>query len=111
MVVALARQIQAEVAALELIGESTKSVQDGHQRHRRAASRHAGGTVVLFFTGRHHAGEVIDRLLKRRTPAPGRPRLVKVTDGASKNFDHHHREELVEAACNAHYLEPRFIWS
>ena len=101
MVVALARQIQAELAALELIGESTNSVRTGINA-TGVLLETAGGTVVLFFTGRHHAGEVLDRLLKRRVPAPGSPRLVKVTDGASKNFDHQHREQLVEATCNAH---------
>lgn len=101
MVVALARQIQAELAALELIGESTKSVRTGI--NATGVLLETGcGTVVLFFTGRHHAGEILDRLLKRRVPAPGSPRLVKVTDGASKNFDHQHREQLVEATCNAH---------
>lgn len=101
MVVALARQIQAELAALELIGESTKSVRTGI--NATGVLLETGcGTVVLYFTGRHHAGEVLDRLLKRRVPAPGSPRLVKVTDGASKNFDHQHREQLVEATCNAH---------
>ena len=101
MVVALARQIQAEVAALELIGEPTKSVRTGINA-TGVLLETACGTVVLFFTGRHHAGEILDRLLKRRVPAPGSPRLVKVTDGASKNFDHQHREQLVEATCNAH---------
>jgi transposase len=99
MVVALARQIQAEVAALKLAGESTQGVRTGINA-TGVFLETAGGTVVLFFTGRHHAGEVLDRLLKRRTPEG--PRLVKVTDGASKNFDHHHRGELVEATCNAH---------
>jgi transposase len=99
MVVALARQIQAEIDALERLGESTKSVRTGINA-TGALLETAQGSIVLFFTGRHHAGEVLDRLLKRRLP--GGPRLVKVTDGASKNFDHQHRGELVEATCNAH---------
>jgi hypothetical protein len=101
MVVALARQIQAEVAAKELVGESTKSVRTGINATGVFLETDAG-SIVLFFTGRHHAGEVPDRLLKRRMPAPGSPPLVKVTDGASKNFDHQHGNELVEATCNAH---------
>jgi hypothetical protein len=28
--------------------------------------------------------------------------MVNVTDGASKNFDHQHRGQLIEATCNAH---------
>jgi hypothetical protein len=101
MVVDLARQIQAEVAALKLVGESTQGVRTGINA-TGVLLETAGGTVVLFFTGRHHAGEVLDRLLKRRKPAHGSQRLVKVTDGATKNFDHQHRGELVEATCNAH---------
>jgi hypothetical protein len=103
MVVDLARQIAAEVAALQQRGDSTKGVRTGiNATCALLETDHA--KVVLFFTGRHHAGEVLDRLLQRRTPVPGGPRLVKVTDGASKNFDHQHREELVEGTCNAHAL-------
>jgi transposase len=101
MVVTLARQIQAEVAALELVGESTKAVRTGINA-TGVFLETTLGAVVLFFTGRHHAGEVLELLLERRVPVPGRPPLVKVTDGASKNFDHQHRGQLVEASCNAH---------
>ncbi|MGQ0505921.1 MAG: IS66 family transposase, partial [Myxococcaceae bacterium] len=100
MVLSLAKQIQAEIAALELVGESTRTVRTGINA-TGVLLESEGQTVVLFFTGRHHAGEVLDRLLRRRVPVPGRAALVKVTDGASKNFDHEHREQLVEASCNA----------
>ena len=99
MVVALARQIQAELEALKQLGESTKNVRTGINA-TGVFFETAQGNIVLFFTGRHHAGEVLGQLLKRRTPFG--PRLVKVTDGASKNFDHPHRGELIEATCNAH---------
>jgi hypothetical protein len=99
MVVDLAKQIQSEIDALKQLGMSTKSVRTGINA-TCALLETAPGSIVLFFTGRHHAGEVLDRLLARR--APGGPRLVKVTDGASKNFDHQHQGELVEASCNAH---------
>ena len=29
---------------------------------------------------------------------------MKCTDGASKNFDHAHADQLVESTCNAHAL-------
>ena len=104
-VMALRRQIRAEVAALEAVGASTRDVRTGINATGVYLETDAG-IVVLFFTGRHHAGEVLGRLLKHRRPAPGSPPLVKVTDGASKNFDHQHRGELVEATCNAHaYLK------
>jgi hypothetical protein len=101
MVVALARQIQAEVAALEAAGVSTKSVRTGINATGIFLET-PSGTVILFFTGRHHAGEVLDRLLARRKPVPGAAPLVKVTDGASKNFDHQHQGQIVEGTCNAH---------
>lgn len=101
MVVALAREIQAEIDALERLGESTRNVRTGINATGLLLET-AQGSTVLFFTGRHHAGEVLDRLLRLRRPAPDSPPLVKVTDGASKNFDHPHREKLVEATCNAH---------
>lgn len=100
-VVSLARQIRAEVAALEQLGESTKGVRTGINA-TGVFFETPQGQVVLFFTGRHHAGEVLDRLLAHRAPSGAGPRLVKVTDGASKNFDHQHRAALVEATCNAH---------
>lgn len=98
VVVTLTRQIQAELAAVEQLGESPKTVRTGINA-TGVLLETAEGTTVLFFTGRHHAGEVLDRLLARRK-AEGR--LVKVTDGASKNFDHQHRGQLIEATCNAH---------
>lgn len=99
VVVTLARQIQAELAALEQLGESTKKVRTGINA-TGVLLETAEGSTILFFTGRHHAGEVLDRLLRHRKAESAR--LVKVTDGASKNFDHQHRGQLVEATCNAH---------
>ena len=101
MVVSLARQIQAELEVLKLAGESTKGVRTGINA-TGVLLESDFGSVVLFFTGRHHAGEILDRLLKHRKSEPGSAALVKVTDGASKNFDHSHAAELVEATCNAH---------
>jgi hypothetical protein len=56
----------------------------------------------LFYTGRHHAGEIVDQVLRHRSPA--RPKLVKCTDGATKNFDHEQKDKVIEATCNAHAL-------
>jgi len=100
-VVTLAREIREELAARERVGASTKDVRTGINA-TGVLLETPSGTVVLFFTGRHHAGEVLDGLLARRQPAPGTPQLVKVTDAASKNFDHQHRDDVVEATCNAH---------
>jgi hypothetical protein len=99
MVVALQRRIQAEVAALQLVGESTRDVRTGINA-TGIYWETPNGPIILFFTGRHHAGEIIDQLLRRRRISS--PKLVKVTDGASKNFDHEHWDKLIEATCNAH---------
>jgi transposase len=98
-VITIMRQIQAEVAALQIIGESTKDVRTGIN----ATGVHLetkDGTIILFYTGRHHAGEIIDRLLKHRRASS--PKLPKVTDAASKNFDHDQEDKLIDATCNAH---------
>jgi len=99
MVVALQKQIEAELAALERLGESTKDVRTGINATGFYWET-PDGPVILFYTGRHHAGEMVDQLLRRRLLSS--PKLVKCTDGASKNFDHEHGNKLVEATCNAH---------
>lgn len=101
MVIALRKQIAAEVAALESLGESTKAVRTGINATGLYWET-PNGPVILFYTGRHHAGEIVDQLLRRRLLAS--PKLVKCTDGASKNFDHEHTDDLVESTCNAHAL-------
>jgi len=107
-VISLRRQIQTEIAALESIGESTKDVRTGINATGIYFETRDGATITLFYTGRHHAGEIIDQLLKHRKITE--PKLAKVTDGASKNFDHEHRDKLIEASCNAHaYLKFRAI--
>lgn len=98
-VIALRRRIQAEIAALELLGESTNDVRTGINA-TGVYLETPDGTTILFYTGRHHAGEIIDAILKHRRSSS--PKLAKVTDGASKNFDHHHEDKLIEATCNAH---------
>jgi len=99
MVVELQKRIDAELAALERLGESTQNVRTGINATGFYWET-PDGPVVLFYTGRHHAGEMVDQLLRRRLLSS--PKLVKVTDGASKNFDHKHGDKLVEATCNAH---------
>lgn len=104
-IIEVQRKIRAERAMLERLGESTASLRTGINATGVYLDTDAS-PVVLFFTGRHHAGEVIDRLLEHRRAND--KKLVKVTDGASKNFDHAHEDELEEAVCNAHaYLKFR----
>jgi transposase len=101
VVITLKKQIEAELAALRAEGKSTKGVRTGINA-TGIYWETPDGPVVLYYTGRHHAGEIIDQVLGRRLAS--RPRLVKCTDGASKNFDHGHADKLVEATCNAHAL-------
>jgi hypothetical protein len=101
VVITLKRQIEAELASLRALGESTKGVRTGINA-TGIYWETPDGPVVLYYTGRHHAGEIIDQVLGRRLAS--RPTLVKCTDGASKNFDHAHADKLVEATCNAHAL-------
>jgi hypothetical protein len=101
MVIALRRQIQEEIAALERLGESTNDVRTGINA-TGVYLETPEGTTILFYTGRHHAGEMIDQLLVYRQSS--KSKLVKVSDGASKNFDHEQKDKLIEGTCNAHAL-------
>lgn len=107
MIIDVRRTIHNELQALELLGESTKGVRTGIN----ATGVHLeteDGKVILFFTGRHHAGEIIDRLLAHRKAKANK--LVSVTDAASKNFSHDQTDKLEEAVCNAHcYLKFRAV--
>jgi hypothetical protein len=99
MVIELKRQIKQEIAVLEGLGQSTKNVRTGIN----ATGIHIDtkeGTIILYYTGRHHAGEMLDRLLKYRQNLE--EKLVKVSDGATKNFSHQHADILIEGTCNAH---------
>ena len=111
MIIELRRQIQDELAALQLLGESTRNVRTGINATGVYLETDQA-RVVLFFTGRHHAGEIIDQLLHHRRSVANatKNKLVKVTDAASKNFDHAQGDLLEEAVCNAHaFLKFRAI--
>jgi transposase len=110
MIIEVRREIRAEVSALEALGESASDVRTGINATGVYLETEQG-RVLLFFTGRHHAGEIVDRILKHRHVAQHNGnKLVKVTDAASKNFSHAHHDELEEAVCNAHaYLKFRAV--
>jgi len=110
MIVELRREIRAEISALQALGESVSDVRTGINATGVYLETEQG-TVLLFFTGRHHAGEIVDRILEHRSGAQqGGDKLVKVSDAASKNFSHAHQDELEEAVCNAHaYLKFRAV--
>ena len=99
MIIQIMRQIKAETKALKLLGEKTDGVRTGINATGVYLETPAG-TVILYFTGLHHAGEVLDLLLKHR--AIDGPKLPKVTDGASKNFNPLQKDLLIEGVCNAH---------
>jgi len=110
MIIEIRREIRNEIAALEAIGESTNDVRTGINATGVYLETEQG-KVLLFFTGRHHAGEIVDQILEHRHAAQRNgQKLVKVSDAASKNFSHAHTDELEEAACNAHaYLKFRAV--
>jgi transposase len=99
MVIELRRQIEAECEAAKALGLPKESVRTGINA-TCAYIETPQGKVILFYTGRHHAGEIIDVLMKRRSA--GAEKVVKVTDGASKNFDHTQSDKMIEGVCNAH---------
>ena len=101
MIIKVMRQIKAEIEALKALGQRTDDVRTGINA-TGVYTETPSGTVILFFTGLHHAGEILDSLLKHRESQG--PKLVKVTDGASKNFNPLHNDRLIEGTCNAHAL-------
>lgn len=101
MVIEIRRRIEAEVAELRRFGESTKDLRTGINA-TASYWETPDGPIVLFYTGRHHAGEIVDQLLRQRPTSS--PKLIKCTDGASKNFDHVHADKVIESTCNAHAL-------
>jgi hypothetical protein len=107
MIIQTRRQIQNELQALALLGQSTLRVRTGiNATCVYIETREA--RVVLFFTGPHHAGEIVDGILSHRTI--GSRKLVSLTDAAAKNFSHDHTAELEEAVCHAHcYLQFRAV--
>lgn len=107
MIIEVRRQIRGEIEALALLGESTRQVRTGINATAIYIETEEA-KVVLFFTGRHHAGEIVDRILEYRKATT--KRLVAVSDAASKNFSHTHTKELEQAVCHAHcYLKFRAV--
>ena len=107
MIVDERRQIHKELEALERVGESTQHVRTGINA-TCCYLETPQGKVILFFTGRHHAGEVVDQLLQQRRVSA--QKLVAVSDAASKNFAHGREDQLDHAVCHAHcYLKFRAV--
>jgi hypothetical protein len=107
MIIETRRQIRQEIEALESLGEPTRHVRTGINASCIYIETEQA-KVVLFFTGRHHAGEIVDRILEHRRASAGK--LVAVSDAASKNFSLDHADKLEQAICNAHcYLKFRAV--
>jgi transposase len=98
-IIELKRQIEAELLAAKTIGLLEQSVRQAINA-TCAYVETAQGKIILFYTGRHHAGEIIDALLKKRPSTA--EKAIKVSDAASKNFDHDQGDKLIEGVCNAH---------
>ena len=101
-VIEIQRQINDEIKALEMAGKSIDKVRTGINA-TGVYFETRDGIVVLYYTGRHHAGEILSKLLVLRRTVTAE-KLVKVTDAASKNFDAGQANETIEAVCNAHAM-------
>jgi len=99
MILEIKRQITAELAAAKAFGISEDSVRTGINASGFFIETPAA-TILLYYTGRHHAGEMLRELLKYRLP--GSDNFIKVTDGASKNFGGENADMMVEGVCNVH---------
>jgi hypothetical protein len=107
MIIELRRQIQTELQAVALLGDSAQHVRTGINATAFYIDTDEA-KVILFFTGRHHAGEMVDRLLAHRRASSRK--LVSLSDAASKNFSHDRADQLEQAVCNAHcYLKFRAV--
>jgi transposase len=99
MVLTIKKQIAAELATAKSLGIPADSIRTGINASGFYIETPLG-VVLLYFTGRHHAAEILRELLKHRLPDS--PKVTKITDGASKNFDAQLAEQLEEGVCNAH---------
>src|SRR5271168_2308416 len=63
MIIKVMRQIKAEIEALKALGQRTDDIRTGINA-TGVYTETPCGTVILFFTGLHHAGEILDSLLK-----------------------------------------------
>lgn len=101
-VIEIQRLINREIKAHEAEGRSIKEIRTGINA-TAAYIEVEEKTVVLFYTGRHHAGEIFSQMWDQRRKLNSDP-LIKLTDGASKNFVSETTDDLTEAICNAHAL-------
>lgn len=99
MVVEIQRQIKYELEQRQKEGQSCKDVRTGINATGIILET-PHGRVVLYMTGLHHGGEIFEKLMQHRE-AIAQP-LIKITDAASKNFDHGQRDLLIETVCHAH---------
>jgi transposase len=99
MVIELREQIKSEIAETKGAGKSINNVRTGINATCVYIDTEAG-PIVLFYIGIHHAGEILDQLLKSRNSSA--MKINKISDAATKNFDHNQSDKMNEGACNAH---------
>jgi hypothetical protein len=102
MVLTIKSQIAAELEAAKKLGLPEEGVRTGINASGFYIKTPAG-VIILYYTGRHHAAEILRRLLEHRLP--GSPKVNKTTDGASKNFLGKDFEDILEdSICLVHGL-------
>lgn len=99
-IVSVKKEIKAELNEVLALGGKKEDVRVGINSSVFYFEAELG-IVILFYTGRHHAGEIFDKLMHRKTSLHP---LIKVSDAASKNFNHNHKALTIEGVCNAHAL-------
>lgn len=57
-------------------------------------------TIILYFTGRAHAGENLDKLMDLRDE--GLPKVKQMSDALNANGSKRHKENLIRCLCNSH---------
>lgn len=100
-VIEIQKSINREIKAHESVGKNIKDIRTGINATGVYIEADEE-VIVLYYTGRHHAGEIFAQMLDQRRRAQS-DSLIKVTDAASKNFGAA-EDGLIEAVCNAHAM-------
>jgi transposase len=99
MILEIQQQITADLTVAKALGLSPDGVRTGINASCFYIETPAGA-VILYFTGRHHAGEILKEMLKER-PANSE-KFNKISDGASKNLGNDLKDVANEGICNVH---------
>lgn len=90
------------LSCLKQDSEKKKGKKKGEKKRATQTSglviKSGGRRIALYFSGRHHAGENLEQLLKLRSAGLDRP--IQMSDALNANWDH--EGEVIEAKCMVH---------